>query len=112
MASTNITTLLIIGNGFDLQCGLRTSYADFFDWLRKDSKRANDNFWAVHFLNNIPTGSGWVDVEAKLLNTLTKSSPRGRLFLEQCVRDVIDYYSKLNRFGGTHPSSLEEAESV
>ena len=28
--SAEITTLLIIGNGFDLQCGLATDYKSFF----------------------------------------------------------------------------------
>ena len=27
---TNSTQLLILGNGFDLHCGLKTSYKDFF----------------------------------------------------------------------------------
>jgi len=26
----NGSTLLIIGNGFDLQCGLKSGYSDFF----------------------------------------------------------------------------------
>ncbi|MDR1821069.1 MAG: bacteriophage abortive infection AbiH family protein, partial [Oscillospiraceae bacterium] len=41
MAENN--TLLIIGNGFDLYCGLKTSYRDFFEWLREhdeDFRRA------------------------------------------------------------------------
>jgi len=51
-------TLTIIGNGFDLQCGLKSSYSNFFEWLREDSKRANDNLWAVHFLNKSLSGQG------------------------------------------------------
>jgi hypothetical protein len=49
-------TLLIIGNGFDLQCGLRSSYENFFEWLRQDESRANGNLWAVHFLKSSPKG--------------------------------------------------------
>lgn len=28
--------LVIIGNGFDLAHGLKTSYADFLEWYKKD----------------------------------------------------------------------------
>ena len=40
-----ITTeqLLIIGNGFDLACGLKSRYKDFFDTIPEEKYR--DNFW-------------------------------------------------------------------
>jgi len=63
-------TLLILGNGFDLQCGLKSSYPDFFDWLRKGNDRANTNLWAVHFLSDTPTGTLWVDIEGRLLRNM------------------------------------------
>ena len=72
--------LLIIGNGFDLQCGLKSSYADFFDWLRQDEERANNNLWAVHFLSNQPKGQNWVDVENGLQRVLSKRTMAEPLF--------------------------------
>ena len=67
-------TLLIIGNGFDLQCGLRTQYTDFFNWLRKDETR-KDNIWAVHFLNNKLLGNNnWHDIETGLLKAISKET--------------------------------------
>ena len=41
MTAENV--LLVIGNGFDLQCGLDSEYEHFFDWLRESDERANDN---------------------------------------------------------------------
>ena len=40
-----ITTeqLLIIGNGFDLACGLKSRYKDFFNTIPEEKYR--DNFW-------------------------------------------------------------------
>lgn len=65
-------TLLVIGNGFDLQCGLKSSYKDFFGWLRQNNKRATDNLWTVHFLNNPLNGNLWIDVEYRLQEVLDK----------------------------------------
>jgi len=111
MAKNDITTLLIIGNGFDLQCGLKTSYADFFAWLRKDSKRANDNFWTVHFLNNMPTGNGWVDVEAKLLKILPKNKGVNQ-FLRQCVSRANSYVSRRSGIGTVRHCEDKETEYI
>ena len=35
--------LLIIGNGFDFACGLKSRYSDFFDSIPEEKYR--DNFW-------------------------------------------------------------------
>ncbi|MCL2353247.1 MAG: bacteriophage abortive infection AbiH family protein [Defluviitaleaceae bacterium] len=64
-------TLLIIGNGFDLQRGLKSHYKDFFAWLR-DFKypQRKDNLWEIHFLHSTFEGDGWVDIEAKIQEIL------------------------------------------
>ncbi|MCL2048271.1 MAG: bacteriophage abortive infection AbiH family protein [Defluviitaleaceae bacterium] len=74
----NESVLLIIGNGFDLQCGLKSEYKDFFKWLRpkntENDKRVYNNVWATHFLDNFLNKStgvdGWIDIENILKNTL------------------------------------------
>ena len=80
-------TLLIVGNGFDLQCGLKSHYEDFFNWLRKDNARTKDNVWAIHFLENLPKGKSWTCVEASLLNTLQQQT---------ALKDSVNSYIKLN----------------
>lgn len=37
--------LIILGNGFDLACGLKSSYIDFYNKCIKDKKWNNCNFW-------------------------------------------------------------------
>jgi len=70
MMKTRANTLLIVGNGFDLQCGLKSSYSDFFDWLRQDKGRINDNIWTFHFLNSTLEGRQWINVEDCLLKAI------------------------------------------
>lgn len=46
-----INQLLIIGNGFDLACGLKSSYNDFFEYIF-DENNCSDyrfNFWICIF---------------------------------------------------------------
>ncbi|MCL2398064.1 MAG: bacteriophage abortive infection AbiH family protein [Defluviitaleaceae bacterium] len=85
------STLMIIGNGFDLQCGLKSSYADFFEWLRQDDARANDNLWAVHFLSSPPKGSGWIDVEGSLQKLLEAPRHLSLSPMGFWQRDALDY---------------------
>jgi len=83
--------LLVVGNGFDLQCQLNSEYRDFFAWLRKNGIRANGNLWSVHFLNTTPEGQGWVNIEAELHSVLTgRVSERG-LFWEW-ITDAQDFW--------------------
>ena len=64
----NTNTLLVVGNGFDRQCGLESDYKAFFKWLEAGPDDANNNLWAVHFLNSPRNGNGegWADVENRL----------------------------------------------
>lgn len=69
-----ITTeqLLIIGNGFDLACGLKSKYTDFFDWIPEETYR--DNFW-YYILDclrnrNLLESENWADIELQIFNQL------------------------------------------
>ena len=42
---------LVIGNGFDLYCGLKTSYSDYFNNDSSKNKVLED--WYNQFLNNV-----------------------------------------------------------
>lgn len=59
--------IILIGNGFDLAHGLKTSYADFIDWyweewgkrLRSDTdKLVEDHFYSFKLNNNV-RAAGW-----------------------------------------------------
>lgn len=86
-------TLVVIGNGFDIHCGLKSTYKDYFDSKNKDAfikhvegmikdekpdEEISDwiyeewdgdkNFWFVYFLGMIvikkTLGGNWYDIEA------------------------------------------------
>ncbi len=41
--------LLILGNGFDLHCGLKSSYKDFFE---SEIVTDSNNYWEITIRNN------------------------------------------------------------
>ena len=64
--------LLIIGNGFDLACGLKSKYTDFFDSFPK--KTYSDNFW-YYILDclrhrKLLESENWADIELQIFNQL------------------------------------------
>lgn len=87
--------VLIIGNGFDLQCGLKSSYNDFFEDKKKNNEiyrlyfNSNDIFWTEiirvplqQLLNNFSIWNmlfilksnnyldkRWCDIEKEILDT-------------------------------------------
>lgn len=80
-ASTTLHQLIIVGNGFDLACGLKSAYTDFFssrlqavDSMRSlneaDWKKAvDDNHLTVwDFILKLEVGSDWCDVEKAIGN--------------------------------------------
>lgn len=63
--------LIIIGNGFDLQAGLKSSYSDFF---KSDFAVNANNFW-INILNHEMLGeyNRWGDIEGLLAEVLNDS---------------------------------------
>ena len=59
--------LILIGNGFDIAHGLKTSYADFIDWyweewgrrLRGGKNRLEEDQFCSFQLNNSVLAAGW-----------------------------------------------------
>lgn len=67
----NIEQLIILGNGFDLSCGLKSSYQDFFQWLENNEKSSiihikNENFWFLILSEAKLDDPTWFDVEGKI----------------------------------------------
>jgi hypothetical protein len=88
-------TILIIGNGFDLQCDLKSSYKDFFEDKKRNNDiyklyfYSNDNFWTeiikvpfqqlfskfsiwdMLFIlkSNYYLNKRWCDIEKEILDT-------------------------------------------
>lgn len=72
-----INQLLIIGNGFDLACGLKSSYNDFFEYIF-DENNCSDyrfNFWICIFKelsqqDKFMKKNTWTDIESQILTQL------------------------------------------
>lgn len=58
--------VFIIGNGFDLNLGLQTSYQSFIDSFDFKSKESGNMLFM--YLRYIMTVDGWIDVENELVN--------------------------------------------
>lgn len=67
-----IKQLLIIGNGFDLACGLKSSYKDFFENYFKSISSTNSKmYWELYFQNMSYYNSdkddySWTDIETQI----------------------------------------------
>jgi hypothetical protein len=72
----SIKQLLIIGNGFDLACGLKSSYKDFFDnYLKSISSTDSKMYWEKYFqnmsyLNSSNDDYTWTDIETQIFTQL------------------------------------------
>ena len=72
----SIKQLLIIGNGFDLACGLKSSYKDFFDnYLKSISSTSSRMYWEQYlkkmsYLNNNNDDYSWTDIETQIFMQL------------------------------------------
>lgn len=64
--------LLIIGNGFDLACGLKSKYTDFFETI--EFRKKEQNYWYYIFdslkNNNLFSSYEWADIELQILRQL------------------------------------------
>ncbi len=64
--------IIILGNGFDLDLGLRTSYADFAkstQWakLMEGNSHSRDSHWLLGYLKGKYETERWIDIEFALL---------------------------------------------
>lgn len=59
-----MNTLFILGNGFDLDLGLKTSYRDFFD--SKFYPAAQGEFGLISYLKNRYEIQNWIDLEKEI----------------------------------------------
>ena len=67
----SLKQLIVLGNGFDLACGLKSTYYDFFDYIygqKKLNKTNSNNFW-YKILQNYKedTIENWADIEKQIL---------------------------------------------
>lgn len=72
--------LIVLGNGFDMSAGLKSSYRDFFEWRQTDfGKESDETAWDFIFeyfraINKNPVF--WSDVEERMTEFLHKVLPK------------------------------------
>lgn len=67
----SLKQLIVLGNGFDLACGLKSTYSDFFDYIYRQkivNNTSQNNFWYKIFQNyKEDTIENWADIEEQIL---------------------------------------------
>lgn len=61
--------LVILGNGFDLHCGLESTYSDFVNWLNKNNYNYQNIF--TYLFSSEHKQKNWIDVEKSIEKFLT-----------------------------------------
>ena len=107
--------ILIIGNGFDLAHGLKTSYKHFLDFCKEQNNKRIpmavnyettfiDNIWLRHFLmREKQLGNTWIDLEQEIykviknvsfsINYLSSNKPNFRFpALFSIKKDILEFY--------------------
>lgn len=89
-----IKQLLIIGNGFDLACGLKSKYTDFFYSISE--KEYGNNFWYYVFNklrdSDLKHSNNWVDIELQILNQLKNLE---FLYKDNFIQKIDKHYDTL-----------------
>ena len=98
-------TVLVLGNGFDLHCGLKSRFKDFFeDELKNKPCKIKSNIWylifyyaymldynhggsLVPFVNN--SNPLWMDVETYIDNVFKTSNLMGILKIYDFIKNII-----------------------
>ena len=92
--------VFIIGNGFDLDLGLKTKYSNFADseyWIR------NDRILMCKSFNNSRNKDTWFDLEGELLNYSKRYNANDHSFRDymkevqfpEIVKENVDYFKNL-----------------
>lgn len=90
------TDILVIGNGFDLHCGLKSSFKDFFESELKSGQLLNvqkikSNIWYLIFTFAFMLNNGKND-KAKLIKCINKDNPLW-MDVEDYIASVFDLHT-------------------
>lgn len=89
--------VFVIGNGFDLDLGLKTKYSNFADsdfWIKDDKNQM------CKYLNNSKDKETWFDLEGELLNYSKRDNDDNSIYVREMrfpdiVEGNVDYFKKL-----------------
>lgn len=93
-------TTLIIGNGFDLNLGMRTGYASFFQDLSKSGFFTNNKKYSlVNYIYNKGEKENWFDFEAIIEEFASKSEVAIFMKMSERFLPLLDKVMDLNLDG-------------
>lgn len=86
--------IIILGNGFDLDLGLKTRYSDFVkspQWkqLMDENPHSKGNDFLLGYLDNKYELERWIDIERSLLEYATNKTAINRM--TSASRDSADF---------------------
>ena len=86
--------VLVIGNGFDLDLGLKTKYSDFADseqWKKmyQECAEKSDHYSLMKYLNDKKKVESWFDIEALMLSYV--STETSKLYVHDINIDRNEY---------------------
>ena len=84
--------LIILGNGFDLACGLKSSYSDFFNYIFKNNYKNNYWYRVFEYSNGgeSNTNNTWTDIESRILMELQNLEFLFRINLLKNIKEEIE----------------------
>lgn len=98
-------TLVILGNGFDLDLGWETSYSDFYKFAKQGFHLIN----GMSFVDKMITEEHWYDFEGYLRSCICDIAKEKieelNLFWIYCRNRIGDYLSRNNIYTKTNPQS-------
>ena len=93
--------ILVIGNGFDLAHGLKTSYKDFLLACQKDKLPeefkdfCQTNVWLKHFIiKQKDLGDTWIDLEKEIFSAIDLLHKQSWFYIDTWSSNKIVYYPK------------------
>jgi hypothetical protein len=82
--------VILIGNGLDLNIGLKTSYKDFYE----SKIRNNDNINLgplIKYLNECYSAKSWIDLEKEMMRFISLNTNNNGEYTRDVVRTLNDY---------------------
>lgn len=79
--------IILIGNGFDLAHGLKTSYQDFLKWILKQKDYNTEGNIFLEHLYYKQNLNKWIDIEGEYFNILVNYSRKNCLYIPQLNSD-------------------------
>lgn len=98
--------ILIIGNGFDLAHGLKTSYKDFLEFCELQIKNENSeyydlcaiNLWLKHFVTRqIDLGNTWIDLESEIYDVIKYLHQKKYLNGSNTLASINNKFIQINK---------------